>query len=421
MGSGIVKKITIRVAAPLLLLVGIGVVSYQVMGEADPILIENCQQLQDIKENPNEHYELKSKIDCTNHEGFQPIREFTGIFDGNNNKIVGLTLDFNEGQVALFAEVIGAQILNTKFENLTVRGGWLTGGIVGSFQEGSVMNNIHVTGGSVYGRPSGNARGVWVGGLIAHAYDNAYKGGGAPGSVINSSFEGSVDGEYNPDRNYDNYPTVGNYGGLVGEADTTVAPVFLIRYCYFKGTVFAKGVNDGFSGGLVGYGRSVQIEMSGADVMVRATAPTQPLSGTAGGLVGTLRSSSGGSYNLLSSINDSFATGIIIGGGKAGGSVGSHDDEFGLQATITNSYAVTVLGGTKIGGLVASETGGTVSVSDSSWWAYDIAGTTHSVGGGTPKSSEDMKKQATFHSWDFGNIWEMNEGKSYPYPTLPVA
>jgi len=37
------------------------------------------------------------------------------------------------------------------------------------------------------------------------------------------------------------------------------------------------------------------------------------------------------------------------------------------------------------------------------------------TGKGIPKTTAEMMQQSTFETWDFTNIWRINEGNSYPY------
>ena len=49
MENVMIKKMTARVALPLLLLAGAGIISFQVFGEPDVIEIHTCQDLQNIQ------------------------------------------------------------------------------------------------------------------------------------------------------------------------------------------------------------------------------------------------------------------------------------------------------------------------------------------------------------------------------------
>lgn len=120
-----------------------------------------------------------------------------------------------------------------------------------------------------------------------------------------------------------------------------------------------------------------------------------------GGLVGLARSST--------TITNSYATGEVTGTDNTGGLVG-----YAYKSTITNSYATGSVSGTE------DSTGGLVGLADSSstvtnsYWNKDTTGQSMSAGGGTGKSTEEMQKEETYIGWDFGEIWQINEGKSYP-------
>jgi len=49
-----------------------------------------------------------------------------------------------------------------------------------------------------------------------------------------------------------------------------------------------------------------------------------------------------------------------------------------------------------------------------SYWDTETTGQPSSAGGGEGKTTEEMMKQTTYSGWDFVNIWEIDEGVSYP-------
>lgn len=120
----------------------------------------------------------------------------------------------------------------------------------------------------------------------------------------------------------------------------------------------------------------------------------------AGGLVG---------YNR-GNINSSYATGSVNGLG-AGGLVGLQGGS-GSSPTINNSYAAGIVTGQYIrGGLVASNTSGTINNS-----YYDIGTTMQSdTGKGKGITTENMKDKSTFSGWNFNSEWYMIPGQ---YPLL---
>lgn len=100
------------------------------------------------------------------------------------------------------------------------------------------------------------------------------------------------------------------------------------------------------------------------------------------------------------------------------------------KTTVTNSYStVSIIGNTRLGGLVGhlsaystssnktivtnSYSSGYTTITNN-YWDMNTSGKTTSSGG-TGKTSEEMKLQETFTSWDFINIWAINAETTYPY------
>lgn len=48
-----------------------------------------------------------------------------------------------------------------------------------------------------------------------------------------------------------------------------------------------------------------------------------------------------------------------------------------------------------------------------SYYDSSISGQTD-TGKGEPRTTEEMKQQATFENWDFDTIWDIEEGVTYP-------
>ncbi|MBH5317522.1 S-layer homology domain-containing protein [Paenibacillus sp. GSMTC-2017] len=152
-----------------------------------------------------------------------------------------------------------------------------------------------------------------------------------------------------------------------------------------------------------------------------------------GGLVGSFRGN--GSANK-SSISSSYVTGKVSGSNYIGGLVGYQRDSI-----ISNSYSSTNVTGSYVGGLVGYQdfssiinsyatglitgvpsgqnTGGLVGRGSSvdSFYDQSTTGQNDNSGKGTPKTTDQMKVQATFTNWDFTNVWYMFDGQ---YPQLQV-
>jgi hypothetical protein len=138
-------------------------------------------------------------------------------------------------------------------------------------------------------------------------------------------------------------------------------------------------------GGLVGFQGRITNSYSMANVSGNRNV---------GGLVGN-----GGS------ITNSYATGNVSGTENVGGLVGN-------SGSITNSYATGNVSGTEnVGGLVGSKS----AYVSNSYYDNQTSGQKDNDGKGEPKTTAQMKQQATFVNWDFVNIWKIEEGVAYPY------
>ena len=162
--------------------------------------------------------------------------------------------------------------------------------------------------------------------------------------------------------------------------------------CYSSGTVNAKN----YVGGICGYlGASSIIRKSHSDADI-----TSDLH--AGGLAG--------GSDTSARFENSYFNGTVNGTNVAGGIVGEF---IGTMLNCYNSGAVT--GSADLGGLIGYKVSGTVT---SSYYDSETTGMSD-TGKGTPKTTAEMKQQATFVGWDFTDIWEIRENQTNPLFELP--
>jgi len=323
-------------------------------------------------------------------DGFQGTA-FTGVFDGNDHKIMNLTINggFND-LLGLFSYIEeDSQIRYLGLEGSFVSGDNYVGSLVGWSYYGGISFCYSI--GEVIGTDS-------VGGLLGV---NEY------GNVSNCYSTGSVAG------------TSYYVGGLVGFNRGKVSK------CYSSGNVVGIYDVGGLVGGNVGGNISnchSNCSVSGKDV--------------AGGLVG--------GNNNTGNVSNCYSTGsVAVTGYWAGGLMGWHTgfvsdcyskcDVSGYEwvgglvgqngwidifhgkeypGYIFNCYSIgSVQGDSSIGGLVGySELGNP----ESSFWDMDTSGQEESDGGiGLPTSQ--LYQQSTFSGWDFINVWNIGENQTYPY------
>ncbi len=156
------------------------------------------------------------------------------------------------------------------------------------------------------------------------------------------------------------YGTSSNVGGLVGQS---VGTGNYIRYCYTDTAV--QGLSN--VGGLVGY-----------------------------------------STTTTFSIDNCYTTGSVRSrlncvGGLVGYSWGD------VMNSYSNSFVATT-DTIHIGGLIGRSDFGNV---ENSYWNTDTTNQLTSAGG-SPRNSYEMLQAATYHNWDFNNVWVIDEGESFP-------
>ena len=182
-------------------------------------------------------------------------------------------------------------------------------------------------------------------------------------------------------------------GGLVA------FPQGEITRCYVSGWVSASGSGIG---GLAGsLSSSGVVEQCVAQVEVNAGSSSANIGGMIGHINGTIR--------------NSYSTGQVTGSNTPGGMVG-----YSIGGSIINSYSTgrIIKLGSNAHGLVYLSSTATVT---NSFWDKGTSGVTSSYnGGGTGKTTANMKILATFTDagWDFNNTWEMPEND---YPFFKVA
>jgi len=334
--------------------------------EDDPYLVSTAEQLNLIGLflcEWDKHFLLTSDVNLADYTGtkFNIIgimnNPFTGVFDGNDHKILNFTWNSTgRDGIGLFGYVgSGSQIKNLSLENVDVNAvnGSFVGGLVG--QNSGTISNCYSTG-------SVTVTGYYVGGLV----------GENGGNISNCYSNGDASGE--------------DYvGGLVGVNSGTVSN------CYSTGSVSGTS----YVGGLVG----------GNGGTIWNCYSTGSVSGTGdcvGGLVG----------HNEGTITNCYSSGSVSGLGDVGGLVGRNGEWFcGLggcryeAGTITKCYSTGIIEGVEhVGGLVGGDSSDPNDTIIDSFWDIETSDCNTSAGG-TPKTTAEMMTLLTFTSegWDFTN------------------
>ncbi|MDD4238170.1 MAG: cadherin-like beta sandwich domain-containing protein [Desulfotomaculaceae bacterium] len=117
--------------------------------------------------------------------------------------------------------------------------------------------------------------------------------------------------------------------------------------------------------------------------------------------------------NWNGNIDNSYATGSVTGGSQIGGLVGWHGYS-GYK--IENCYSTGLVSGDSAAGGLIGVNGDWLQgrgIVSNSYYDRQTSGRNDSDKG-IPKYTTDMKRKATYGSWDFSNIWKIREGSSYP-------
>lgn len=362
-------------------------------GSIDAKEVYDWHYLDEVRDDLQSNYVLLDDLDedtpgydevVDTEDGWDPIDEFSGAFDGQGYEINNLYINRPEKEdVGLFGFIeTGAEITDVGLTDVDIKGQDNVGALVGD-NSGSILRSY------ASGEVSGERR---VGGLVGY---NDW-----PHSTLSHSHAAcEVNGEE-------------KVGGLVGGNRGVV------ENSYAMGEVSGEREEVG---GLAGYNKHGSIYNSYAAGDVVGDDYT-------GGLVGFNR--------RHAVVKNSYATGDVRGqdnvGGLVGWNVGTVDDEEGF-GRIENSYATgDVVGVDYEGGLVGGNRGG---VSNSFWNTETSIGWSE---GGTGKTTAEMKDVSTFtdidtegleNPWDFvgdpndddgdEDIWdiddeeELNDG--YPF------
>jgi hypothetical protein len=180
-----------------------------------------------------------------------------------------------------------------------------------------------------------------------------------------------------------------DYLGLFGDVNSGE-----IKNLGLENVSITGGDDSDFIGGLVGYSYG----------SISNCYSTGAVSGYlyVGGLVGISNGS----------IDNCYSAGTVTGGDdlrSIGGLVGYNQKLPYPGGNISNCYSTgTVSGSSYVGGLVGSNSGGSIS------YSYFLITSGSDDGNGAPLTDEQMKQQSSFIGWDFNGVWHICESANYP-------
>ncbi|MCL2149675.1 MAG: hypothetical protein FWH51_01920 [Dehalococcoidia bacterium] len=411
-----------------------------------PFIVKDATGLDAVRHNLSACYRLANDIDLASYlapggegytnwgsEGWEPLGwqvdpfgtqadPFTGSFDGNGHRIIGLWIDRpNQFYVGLFGVVAGGTIKNLGLEidsSLGIVSRYAIGGLAGwqksDGDRNSIITDCYAIGNIVIDPCIGAEI---IGGLVGYQSGNStiancYASGdiGFTESDCGSGYAGGLVGVQWAIGNAncviaDSYAVGdvvgGRYiGGLVGRQSADGGSNATINNCYAIG--YVSGGSD--VGGLVGSQSSYDDSISSIINCYAAVSVVGKYDGGTfvGGLAGNQTSASDG----ICIITNCYATGNINNGGPGGGLVGVQSAEGGSNATINNCYATGTVGTFIAGGLVGKQNAGLNSTStiSGSYATGEVAGSGNVAGGLVGVQLNDIGTNVIVNSYASGGV-----------------
>ncbi|WP_168371012.1 InlB B-repeat-containing protein [Sporolactobacillus laevolacticus] len=205
----------------------------------DPWIIATPQQLDNVRNDLSAHYQLVNDIDLSSYvssggagyhggAGWEPIgndlTSFTGTFDGQGHKIIGLQINRPSSNfIGLFGDVgLGGKVENIGIEGGSVSGNMHTGGLTGANDGGSIVNSYSSC--IVYGdRGTGDLVGRNLGNITNSYTTGDVNGRDGAGGLVGFGYGGSINNTYATGR----VNGTSSVGSLVGiNAGSTILNSF---------------------------------------------------------------------------------------------------------------------------------------------------------------------------------------------------
>ena len=362
-------------------------------------IIKNASEMMKLHQYPNANFKLAGNIDMSSYtsgKGWEPVKNFTGNFDGRGYTISNLTIKRpTESYVGLFGDVEDGIIKNIVFENVAIVGENYTGTLAGTMS--GQVSNVHVKSGNVGGSDK-------VGGLVgAHQGDismckvnlDIVSGQEEVGGVVGTFNFGSIRQVKAKIYTINGDVAVGGFAGLVSasnEANLEECAITVGNVSAVEGITYSSSgisANEDI-GGIIG---RVEILNQYALNMNNCYAEGYISEGklNQGGIIGKLRVGSSGAINM----NAIYTTIEIPNKNEtSGGCIGESDAN--TTARLSANY---VFWQKK---LAQGETLNDIGITQTS----NRLNFTH-------KTEQEMKIRSTFTDWNF-DIWEMDAYTSRP-------
>lgn len=368
--------------------------------------IYTVDDLHGIRDDIYGKYILMADLDLGGVD-WEPIWEFYGDFDGGNHTIRNFISDHWEysgifgwvegstiknlivenahilnpdGLSYAYGSVVAADLFMCTIENIKIKDCFVKGHYVGGLSsniEKCIVTNIEVVNTEILGYDAGAVAGYLYGEYGGMATELKHV------NVVNCKTIDIVGS--------------GEIGGVIG-----IGWRCHVEDCHVSNV---DVYNTGYGGGIAGYAWDVSFKKC-------SFVGTLDTCLDSGGIVG---------FTHQAEIEDCFAKCHIIVRQKGtyySYSLGGITADTPFDVVIKNCYAVVTY--ETHGELKNTVFGPIISIEDenvtitNTYYDSDIYNGTHN-GYGIPKTTEEMKKQATFIDWDFDAVWTIKEGISYPF------
>lgn len=294
--------------------------------------ISTVAELQAIS-NQKGNYKLSNNIDISG-SSWTPIEGFTGLLEGDNYEISGLTISGNKANIGLFSTLKGT-VQNLKMTAVDINGTGDAG-----------------TAGSVCGTNEGTIKNVFASGKINAPY---YENVGGIAGFSNQNILKCTNGA--------TVSAFSNVGGVVGRCEPKSGSTCTISENINNGIVSGNDNIGGVIGSLGIY--SARYSSDKTTVTVTDLKNTQAVSGTGdyiGGIIGKQTTGSNNSYSSCS-ISSCTNSGVVNGKDYTGGIIGGAACLSEISSC-TNSANIT--GSNYVGGYVGQSAGATVKLATNS-------------------------------------------------------
>ena len=361
--------------------------------EEDPYRIFNAEQLNQVRNftSNNVYFSLEADIDMTDwiaennpSQGWLPISNFSGVFKGNGHKITNLMINRpTTDYIGLFGSNFYGSISSVYLLNANYVGNNYIGGLVAYAGNKTTQSSAYINDCFFQGKLKGQD---YVGGICAYnaynysTFKNCYsfiriEGNSYCGGIIGYDYHGTLTGNY-----CHAISLKGNsyyIGGIVGRGEAST-----IINSYTTGNI----IGNNTTGGIIGYCN----DLHGDSGLTSVYSNCDKLTGikNVGGIFGD-------ADYLYSSIVNNVAINKIISANSELYRVGQNDNSSNRSWNQTKMF-----------------------LNDEEQPMPD-----DSNENGINTGLSALKLKATYQgmSWDFDNIWEIQETETFPYLKTQTA